>query len=224
MSAGKSTGKSATTRSTPSPARPGTAVQTKGQHRAEEILSAARSVLVEEGYAALSTRKVAQRVGIRQSNVQYYFPAKTDLVRALFERSTATNMEQLSRRMAQRRMTPKQRLTWTIDLFLRSHQSLDQQVFLRELWALAAHDSEVAAVMNGFYERWVDLATENLLEINPKLGLRRAQRRALLIVSLVDGLSLFHGAAGIDHAAVRGIEREVRELVARLVLEAPTSP
>ena len=48
--------------------------------------------------------------------------------------------------------------------------------------------------------------TENILSVNPGLGLRTAQRRALIVISLVDGLSLFHCARGINHAATRGIE------------------
>jgi len=202
----------------PSPrrARPGTAVQPKGQHRAGEILLAARAVLVEEGYAALTTRKVAQRVGIRQSNVQYYFPAKVDLVRALFESAIADHARAVARRMAEGRMSARQRLTWAIDQFMSSNQSLEEKAFLRELWAMAAHDPDVADAMNAFYRRWVDLTAANLLEISPELGLRRAQRRALVIVSLVDGLSLFHGAAGLDHPATRGIEAEVRAVVMSL--------
>lgn len=196
--------------------RPGTAVQPKGQHRAEEILLAARAVLVEEGYPALTTRKVAQRVGIRQSNVQYYFPAKADLVRALFETAIASNLQALTRKMESGRMTPKRRLVWTLDRFLASHADIEEQVFLRELWALSAHDPDVADVMNRFYERWVDAATESILKVNPEMDLRKAQRRALIIISMVDGLSLFHGAAGINHPAVRGIEKEVREVVLAL--------
>jgi AcrR family transcriptional regulator len=194
-------------------------VQPKGRHRAQEILQAARALLVENGYAALTTRKVAQRVGIRQSNVQYYFPAKVDLVRALFESSIAESMRPLAR-MVRKRMSPERRLSWALDQFLQSHQSLQQQVFVRELWALAAHDPAVAGVMNAFYRRWIDITTKNLLEITPALGLRRAQRRALLIISLVDGLSLFHGAAGLDHPAVAGIERDVREVVLALARDA----
>jgi hypothetical protein len=33
------------------------------------------------------------------------------------------------------------------------------------------------------------------------------------MISLVDGLSLFHGATGLDHPAVAGIDRELRDLV-----------
>src|SRR5215467_13278285 len=81
-------------------ARAGTAVQAKGQHRVAEILGAARAVMVEDGYAALTTRKVAERVGVRQSNVQYYFPAKVDLVRALFEDSMVRTTRAVAERFA----------------------------------------------------------------------------------------------------------------------------
>lgn len=209
--------KTATSKVTGGRARPGTAVQVKGQHRAEEILAAARAILVEEGNASLTTRKVAERVGIRQSNVQYYFPSRSELVRALFEQSIALNMEALARRMSQSKMTPIRRMIWTIDHFLGVHQHIEEQAFLRELWALSAHDPDVSQVMNRFYEGWVDMVTENILEVNPKMDRRKAQRRALLIISLVDGLSLFHGAAGIKHAAVNGIEKELRETVMALV-------
>jgi len=195
------------------PARAGTAVQPRGQHRADEILAAARAVMVEDGYAALTTRKVAERVGIRQSNVQYYFPTKVDLVRALFEASIADSARVISTRLAQGTASAEARLLGSIDYFLETHHSIEEQRFLRELWALSAHDLDVAAAMQGLYQRWVDLTTRNLLQMNPALGRPRAQRRALLIISLVDGLSLFHGATGLDHPAVTGIDRELKELV-----------
>jgi AcrR family transcriptional regulator len=192
-------------------------VQAKGRHRAEEILRAARAVLIDEGYAALTTRKVAERVGIRQSNVQYYFPTKVALVRALFEDSVAASTRAIAARLAHERASPEARLLGSLEYFLEAHHSLEEQRFQRELWALAAHDAAVAGVMNGLYRRWVELTARNLRQINPALERSRAQRRALLIISLVDGLSLFHGAAGLDHPAVRGIEHDVRTLVRALV-------
>lgn len=197
-------------------ARPGTAVQAKGQQRVAEILQAARAVLVEDGYAALTTRKVAERVGVRQSNVQYYFPAKVDLVRALFEDSVARTARAVAERFAAGAASPEARLLGGIELFLETHDSLEEQRFQRELWALAAHDPDVATVMNQFYRRWVDLTARNLLLINPALDRATAQRRALLIVSVVDGLSLFRGVTALDHPSVRGVERELYDLVRSL--------
>ena len=197
-------------------ARAGTAVQPKGRHRVDEILHAARAVVVEDGYAALTTRKVAERVGVRQSNVQYYFPAKVDLVRALFDDSMARTAREVAERFAAGRASPEARLLGGIEHFLETHHSREEQRFLRELWALAAHDPEVADVMNQFYRRWVDLTARNLLLINPALDRGRAQRRALLIVSVVDGLSLFRGVTELDHPSLRGIEHELRDLVRAL--------
>src|SRR5262249_35990534 len=93
------------------------------------------------------------------------------------------------------------------------HHALDKQRFLRELWALSAHDADVNAAMNDFYKRWIDLASRNVLAISPDMGRRRAERRALLVIALVDGLSLFRGATGVDHPGVDGIEREVRGVI-----------
>jgi AcrR family transcriptional regulator len=197
--------------------RAGTAVQAKGRRRADDILEAARAVIVDDGYAALSTRKVAERVGIRQSNVQYYFPTKVDLVRALFEDSVARSTRAVAARLGDGPASPEARLLGSLDYFLETHHSLEEQRFQRELWALAAHDPAMARVMNGLYRRWVDLTARNLLQLNPALDRARAQRRALLLISLVDGLSLFHGATALDHPAVRGIEEEIRELVRALV-------
>ena len=202
-----------TSRSRPARARPGTAVQPKGEHRIGEILDAARSVLVEEGYPAFTTRKVAERLQIRQSNVQYYFPAKADLVKALFERAMQQNLQAFAKQLGGKPRSPQQRMIWSVDQFLRTHHDRSEQVFLRELWALSAHDVDVAQAMNEFYARWVDLVTRSLLAINPKLPRRKAQRRALLVISLIDGLSLFHGAFGLQHPAVEGIDKEVREVV-----------
>jgi AcrR family transcriptional regulator len=197
-------------------ARAGTAVQPKGRHRVDEILHAARAVVVEDGCAALTTRKVAERVGVRQSNVQYYFPTKLDLVRALFDDSMARTARVVAERFAAGRASPEARLLGGIEHFLETHHSREEQRFLRELWALAAHDPEVAQVMNQFYRRWVDLTARNLVLINPALDRHRAQRRALLIVSVVDGLSLFRGVTELGHPSVRGIEDELRDLVRRL--------
>lgn len=50
------------------------------------ILEAAEALLREEGYAAVSTRKVAARAGLKPSLVHYYFPTTDDLFLAVFRR------------------------------------------------------------------------------------------------------------------------------------------
>ena len=59
--------------SRPNRTRAGTAVRPKGQARSAAILDAATAILVEEGYAHLSTRKIAARAGMHPGNLQYYY-------------------------------------------------------------------------------------------------------------------------------------------------------
>ena len=48
------------------------------------MLGAAEALMRDEGYAAVSTRKVASRAGLKPSLVHYYFPTTDDLLIALF--------------------------------------------------------------------------------------------------------------------------------------------
>lgn len=53
------------------------------------IIEATELVIREEGYAAASTRRVAQRANLKPSLVHYYFPTTDDLLLAVFERGAA---------------------------------------------------------------------------------------------------------------------------------------
>jgi AcrR family transcriptional regulator len=47
----------------------------------ERILFAAVEILNDEGFGGLTQTRVAERAGIRQSHLTYYFPARNDLLR-----------------------------------------------------------------------------------------------------------------------------------------------
>jgi len=50
------------------------------------ILEATEQLILEDGYAAVSTRKVAARAGLKPSLVHYYFPTTDDLLLAVSRR------------------------------------------------------------------------------------------------------------------------------------------
>ncbi len=54
--------------------------------RREIVLDAAIKVVREGGYPALTQTKVASVAGMTQGHLTYYFPTRTDLVRAVAER------------------------------------------------------------------------------------------------------------------------------------------
>src|SRR3954453_23229340 len=52
---------------------------------AEKIIRAARSGLLADGYAALSTRRVAEIAGVPLSQIHYHFGGKQGLVLSLLD-------------------------------------------------------------------------------------------------------------------------------------------
>jgi AcrR family transcriptional regulator len=60
------------------------------------ILDGAEALLRDEGYAALTSRKVAERAGIRQQLVYYYFKTMEDLYTETFQRLAGREIERLS--------------------------------------------------------------------------------------------------------------------------------
>ncbi len=64
------------------------------------ILEAAEQVMVDEGYAATSTRRVAARAGLKPSLVHYYFPTTDDLLIAVYRRSAEWANAELEKALA----------------------------------------------------------------------------------------------------------------------------
>jgi AcrR family transcriptional regulator len=61
------------------------------------ILDAAEGILLEEGYAALTSRRIAERIGIKQRLVYYYFHTMEDIVVEAFRRMSKRELERLEK-------------------------------------------------------------------------------------------------------------------------------
>lgn len=67
------------------------------------LLDATEAVMREEGYAALSSRRVAARAGINQQTLYYYFATMDDLLLAAYRRRTGRMRVLVEQAMAQER-------------------------------------------------------------------------------------------------------------------------
>lgn len=59
------------------------------------MLDGAEDILREEGHAELTSRRIAERIGVKQRLVYYYFHTMDDLVVALFKRSSERDLQRL---------------------------------------------------------------------------------------------------------------------------------
>ena len=61
------------------------------------ILDTTEKLMVEEGYAAVSSRRIAQEIGLNAATVHYYYPATNDIFIALHRRMTEHQLEEFRR-------------------------------------------------------------------------------------------------------------------------------
>lgn len=123
----------------------------------EELLKAALSVIVEEGYAAASLRRVAQRAGCTTGAVTYSFPSKEALMAAVIESQfdvfdTILNIQD--------RGDIRAGFQFWLDLM--GAKESGERLASLQLLASARHEPALAAVYQCRYGRYRDVLTKIL--------------------------------------------------------------
>ena len=152
------------------------------------ILEAARRRLLADGYAGLSTRKVAEEAGVPLSQLHYHFGSKGGLIIALFE------MENSQRLARQTRMYAEDRPLWqryeqACD-FLEDDLESGYVRVLQELVAAGWSNPELGAAVRELLGGWTALLTEVAREAERRHGLLgpfTADEVATLVVSAFIG-------------------------------------
>jgi TetR/AcrR family transcriptional regulator len=110
----------------------------------DAILEAAAKVLVEEGVAALTSRRVSQRAGVKSQLVHYYFRTMSDLMVAVVRRAGDEALKSAVRAAAS--LEPLRTL-WELDTKARA-----STVYL-ELAALGKQDEQLNAEIVRYAEQ-----------------------------------------------------------------------
>jgi AcrR family transcriptional regulator len=132
------------------------------------ILEAARLRLLTDGYAGLSTRKVADQAGVPLSQLHYYFGSKQGLILALFEEENQRRLERQRSLYAQD--TPLwQRYEQACD-FLEDDLDSGYVRVLQEMIAAGWSNAEVGAAVRELLGGWFALLTEVAREAERRYG------------------------------------------------------
>lgn len=148
------------------------------------MLDAAEATLLEEGYGALTSRRIAERFGVKQRLVYYYFQTMDEIIVETF------------RRMAQRELE-------------RMRATLDRDMPVRQLWDVCVHttDSRVTSEFIALAHRNDALREEvvNFIEESRRIqaeAVRQSLARSGVAVALdANGLALL--ASGVALAMTR---------------------
>jgi AcrR family transcriptional regulator len=144
------------------------------------LLDATEKLMLEEGYAAVSSRRVAAAAEVKPALVHYYFPTMDDLFVALFRRGAERNMERYTRAAESPRPL---RALWQI--------STDQRgsLLLMEFAALSRHRTAVRAEIAGYGRRHRQLQLQAVRRVLDEHGIDESTITAEAVVLLMTGLS-----------------------------------
>lgn len=182
------------------------------------ILDAARSRLLADGYAGLSTRKVAEEAGVPLSQLHYHFGSKQGLILALFE-------EENQRRLArQQRLYAEDAPLW--QRYERACDYLEDDLdsgyvrVLQEMIAAGWSNKELGNAVRELLEGWfallADVARETERRHGP-LGPFTVQETATLIgTAFIGSESLLLLGFDRDVLPIRSALRRIGVLIRQL--------
>lgn len=114
----------------------------------DTLIDATIRIMVDEGYAAATSRRVAAEAGVKPALVHYYFPTMDDLYLTVFRRGAAAYLERQQRALASDR--PLHALWDTLI------EPKDTRLLL-EFMGLANHRKAIRAEIAAWSDRWREM-------------------------------------------------------------------
>jgi AcrR family transcriptional regulator len=173
------------------------------------LLDAALELMLEEGYASVTSRKVAARAGLKPQLVHYYFRTMDDLFLALFRRGAERNLERHARALA------ADQPLWALWTFSNEPAGTALTV---EFTALANHRKTIRAEIAAYAERFRRQQTEALAPVLGHRGVDPEQLPPIALLVLMTAVSrtvAMEAGLGMSlgHAEARAmVERYLTEI------------
>lgn len=187
-----------------------------GRKRVTDILNAAKFVLTSGGYAQLTLRKVAAEAGLQLRHLQYYFKTKDQLMAALIKNVCDSYIENCVSMVEQGPSSPEEQFLTCIDYLIEDNKDAGSNTLFFEFWAMACHDEYINQLVDELYIAYRRHIASLITKMHPELSDRAVNRRALQIVVLLEGATLFIGRNKPRHPMLNGIEKDLKENIIRI--------
>ncbi len=192
----------------------------RGEEGRERILQAALSLLIEKGAQALTVRRIAAECGLKAGNISYYFAAKEDLLKELFEAIIGAYVEAFDTIYHAPDTTAEERLERVVTLVLDDITTKQTTRVFPELWAAANHDPFVNECIHDMYRKARMVLNDLIQEINPALPQDERETLALFISASMEGMTIFAGfqkpwvgkIAALERIAIRSFIYAIRSM------------
>jgi AcrR family transcriptional regulator len=146
------------------------------------LLDAAERLMLEEGYAAVTSRRVAARAGLKPQLVHYYFRTMDDLFLALFRRRADQALERQARAIA------SEQPLWSLWELSRDPRGT---ALTMEYTALANHRKAIRAELLAAAERYRAGLLEGFRSVLARYDLDEVAYPPIVCAVLLTSISTF---------------------------------
>lgn len=173
------------------------------------LLDATQHLMLEEGYAAVSSRRVAAAAGVKPALVHYYFRTMDDLFLAVFRRGAEKNLERQARALASRQPL---RAQWAVS------REPAGTALMMEFAALANHRKAIRAEIASYGDRFRRMQLDALSSLLDRSGIDADACPPVVLAVLMTSIAqllVMEAALGLTtgHAETLAfVERSLRQL------------
>ncbi|WP_198404825.1 TetR/AcrR family transcriptional regulator [Burkholderia ambifaria] len=167
-------------------------LRAQGLRTRNTIIRVARKLLLEGGPLEFSQRAVAAAAGISVSNLQYYFPTRIAVLRAVIEPVIDTYLEDMKRALGSD-ASPRDVFEEIIQRSISDAKDAKYNALFRHFLSFAATDPECFKL----YDEWYATLTRDLAQllraVNPAFSASDSRHAATMLIALADGLAMQYG-------------------------------
>ena len=173
------------------PERPGKSA--RGSKTVELILQAAAHVLIEEGSASFTLRRIAKQCNLRIGNVTRHFPRKEMLVQLLLH-EIMTSIENVDQQyLRDSTISPEKALMLIITGGLDDVKTKRSTHLMTEIWAMSNHNKLVAERLNLLLKTYQEFISFFIRAINPSLDDDQVESVAVYVSATTEGMTVLAG-------------------------------
>lgn len=193
-----------TSSATPEGASP-ESLRAQGLRTRNAIVRVARKLLLEGGPLEFSLRAVAVRAGISVSNLQYYFPSRPAVLRAVMEPEISAYLDALKNALTSS-VSPLEAHNAILKRTMSDARDVKYVALWRHFLSFASTDAECAKLFDEWYDTLTTELAQLIRTINPKYGADESLHVASLLIAMADGLALQLGTKRRKHGYLEGLE------------------
>lgn len=188
-------------------------------------MQAAQSVLIEEGHARFTVKRVAEKLGISPGNVNYYFPTKASLLETLILFTLMQYRQRVRAAGEKINSGTAEGLAEVVRWLMADAISVRTNRLFRELWAIALNDARLAQALDQFYTRSVHGHMRRLTDRSAvSAQTERLEAIVFLLHVISEGTTVLFGMQLRSGELFERVCNVAHEAITKLLLEPTRTP